>query len=309
MTEITNQTTNERMPGIRKSFYRLTEVYLWILFGLLISLRFVIVANHQNLEFAFREYFWDIIIAVFVTIFPFLHLLIFSEYPLERIRNNRVSRKAGKTDVYTVQNTTVVRERPVNESESHESAQVEGMFIEQRELGMVFNYAKAADYHARKIYNRSGAYLLIGCLIAFAGVLYFGFATAYLHPSGISDKEKFDFSKIFLESYLPRIGTLIFVETIAFFFLKQYRITMEDFRYYEAIKRQRENQYVTLQLLKSYEDKPDLIDKVIDKCAFNENPNRLNKEDTTQFLEAAKLASQEGDIIDKLVEIIKVAKK
>jgi hypothetical protein len=50
---------------------------------------------------------------------------------------------------------------------------------------------------------------------------------------------------------LPRFGILFFIETIAFFFLRQYRTAMDEYRYFEAIKRKREENFVLLCLLAS----------------------------------------------------------
>ena len=48
----------------------------------------------------------------------------------------------------------------------------------------------------------------------------------------------------------PRFGILFFIELIAFFFLRQYKAAMEEFRYYEAIKRQREETLALVAMLK-----------------------------------------------------------
>jgi hypothetical protein len=40
---------------------------------------------------------------------------------------------------------------------------------------------------------------------------------------------------------IPRVAILIFIELMAGFFLRQYRVAMEEYRYFETIQRQREN--------------------------------------------------------------------
>ncbi len=39
---------------------------------------------------------------------------------------------------------------------------------------------------------------------------------------------------------LPGFGILFFIEFVAFFFLRQYRSALDEFRYYDAIRRNRE---------------------------------------------------------------------
>lgn len=57
-----------------------------------------------------------------------------------------------------------------------------------------------------------------------------------------------------LLSITPRLFMLLFIQLLAGFFLKQYRASMEEFRYYEAILRARENQFLSFLIRKNLGD-------------------------------------------------------
>jgi hypothetical protein len=84
---------------------------------------------------------------------------------------------------------------------------------------------------------------------------------------------------------------------------------MEEFRYYEAIKRQRQNQTLIIELSNKFGETDVDFGLIIDKCAFGENPNKLRDKETISVIEASKSINQEADLMDKAVEIIKAIKK
>src|SRR5688572_3181010 len=95
---------------------------------------------------------------------------------------------------------------------------------------------------------------------------------------------------------------------IAFFFLKQFRVMHEEYRYYEAIKRKRQDNYNILPLIEKYHNNPEMIKIVLE--IYNDHSNgKLNKEETTQILETQKIISQESDLLGKFIEFVKEAKE
>ena len=162
-------------------------------------------------------------------------------------------------------------------------------------------YLNQAQEIADKMYLSSRTYLTFGSFIAFVGVI---FLTVSINSVKSDQLKSFAFTGAVLLEYLPRLGIFLFVEAVAFFFLRLYRANMEEYRYYEAIKRQRENQVAILKIVGIYSGNVELMDKIIDKCAFNDNPNKLGQNETTQLLEANKLSSKEADLLDKILEII-----
>lgn len=310
------------------------EIYVWIAFAILVAGRpiYMYIYRGGPSYMMYLEYYVDILLGIIVVIFPFLFKLIFSEFPFQYIRNARIRRfLLSRPDVggfvtrpwiklpATGSESAYTPSSPVTASQRQERA-------DAREEKLIAGYLEASKEIAQNLYTRSGAYLLIGCLIAFAGVLFFYFQTANLHvldtenskevlnTSAGSNKPVQDvlnsiqITRIVFE-YLPRVGTLIFVEAIAFFFLRQYRLMMEEYRYYEAIKRQRENQLAALYLFNGYKESPKLLENIIGFMKFGENPNRLSKEDTTNIIETEKLNSKDFDMAGKLLEFLKAYRK
>ena len=284
---------------------RTVELIIWLIIAAAVAWR-PLITLFQDARFFF-EFYYEFLFGLFVFLFPFLFRLIFGLYPFEYVRRVRQYKMSLEYFMKTEQKI-VSEKRQFENNENYEHIPSEKEKNVYDELQTMLNYLKQSQDISEKIYTRSGVYLLLGCLIAFAGVLFFYFQSAYLHTTLADGTKPFDFSKTLID-YLPRLGTLIFVEAIAFFFLKQYRVTMEEYRYYEAIKRQRENQVAILKIARQYSEKEELIDKLIARCSFNDNPNKLGQNETTQLIEASKVSSQETDLIEKLIEIIKVAKK
>lgn len=299
--------TQQEPPQNRKRlsavYSSMLEIYIWLIIALVVAFRplyFGLLYGFNSRDF-FLDFYTEILFAILAFLFPYLFKLIYDELPFEFLRNrNKKSRAFIKPDLPQED------DYPLNKSK--EESKIEPTEKNIEELHLLDIYLRKSQNVADKIYSRGGAYLLIGCLIAFAGVLFFYFQSINLHNTiKITDKD-FDYSKLLLE-YLPRIGTLIFVEAIAFFFLRQYRQTMEEFRYYEAIKRQRENQYAIFKLVNEYKDKPEIFDKLISYCSFNENPNKLIQGESTAIIEAEKVITKDSEIFDKLIELVKISKK
>ena len=58
------------------------------------------------------------------------------------------------------------------------------------------------------------------------GFWYWSFKNALSKPMGLTE---------FIETAIPRVTILIFIELLAGFFLRQYRIGVEDFKYFFEI--------------------------------------------------------------------------
>lgn len=260
-------------------------------------------------EFLFLDHYTSFLIGLFVFILPFMVKLIFGLYPFEYIRwlryKNMLNQAYETEDEFKHEDKETILFEGNAENELKE---IELDITDNKNETILLTYIRQAKGIADKIYTRGGVYLLVGCLIAFAGVLVFYFQSAGVKAVWGSNSGKFVFTKTILD-YLPRLGTLIFVEAIAFFFLKQYRITMEEFRYYDAIKRQRENQYAILEIVTNTIYTDAMKEKIIAECAFGDNPDKFDATHTRQILEATKAIQQDPDLIDKIIEVIKVSRK
>lgn len=277
------------------------EVIVWVSIAGIISLRFwVKVWNTRGaldkwFVLLFEYYYREILLSAVILLFPFLFLLIFGNYPLAFLRQVR-----AKRDV------------PIS-IESEQTGLNSGGATERREPSTIIVDEKAhsaekfleslADSSRKlseSIYTRAGVYLLIGVLIAFSGLLFFYTQTAAL--AEVKD------IYVLLPHILPRFGILFFIELIAFFFLKQYRTAMDEFRYFEAIKRAREE---TLALVRLIREPLDNIDakEILTRISFYSNAGRLSPGETTELIESKKLDSGDLELLEKVFGMFSILKK
>ena len=142
---------------------------------------------------------------------------------------------------------------------------------------------------------------MIGVLIAFTGLVFFYTQTI---NSGASSKESWLTQ---LGILAPRFGVLFFIEFIAFFFLRQYRSAMEEFRYFEAIQRRREETFALIRFMKEEEGKID-IKLLIESENFFSTAGKLAPGETTELLESRKLTKDEIDIFTRIIEAVSSSK-
>ena len=148
---------------------------------------------------------------------------------------------------------------------------------------------------SQKIYNRSSSYIFMGSLIALIGIIYFSFQSVQILENSMGME--------MLISFIPRIGALVFIELIAFFFLKQYRVTIDDFKYYESIKRQREANLFIFKIHIEDEDlvKKENIESLLKSLELFQNPSLLKANETTESIENRKYSNQELDILNNII--------
>jgi hypothetical protein len=100
---------------------------------------------------------------------------------------------------------------------------------------------------------------------------------------------------------------LFFIEFIAFFFLKQYRIMLEEYRYYEAIKRKRQDNLNLIELIETHKDNLELL-KLLTESISQTVITKLSNGETTEILETQKIVNQDLDIFSKFTDLIKEIK-
>lgn len=176
------------------------------------------------------------------------------------------------------------------------------------------NYIVRSQEAARVAQRRPNALLFVGAIIAAAGLIFFvmtlpgsryGFLDA-TPPSAPDLKSDFWASMIQL---LPRLLMLIFIQVLAGFFLRQYRSSMEDFRYYESILRHREAQYLSYTLRKKMDDKKALL-KFADELLKEQDFGRISKGQSTTVLEAQKAELNEfSTLYEKFASLFARAEK
>lgn len=158
--------------------------------------------------------------------------------------------------------------------------------------------------------RRPNALLLVGTTVAMAGLLFFiltlpDFGFVDVSASGASPAQPEELTERLL-TLLPRLLMLIFIQVLAGFFMRQYRVSMEELRYYEAILRERESQRLSFHIMSNHKEK--ILQDFAKSISTNHDRDtvRLQNGETTVILEAQKLEANEfKGIYGPLFELLK----
>ena len=275
---------NQEVKTKKNLYSRLIELYIWVIVAVLTIIPPFYWSFRQggfDTRF-FIDFYYQFLLAVFILLFPTLFKLIFGQLPFEYIRSKRNSTQDIKIE--SINNSTVIFEK--NDMTENQLSYAEKCILESKSI-------------AERIFSRSGVYLLIGCLIAFTGIsIFYSPLFATITSTDITQR---------LLDYLPRFGALFFIEFIAFFFLKQYRIMLEEYRYYEAIKRKRQDNFNLINLIEKHKGNPEILKIIVEKVNQNTISKMANGE-TTEILETQKIVNQDLDIFSKFTDLIKEIK-
>lgn len=167
-------------------------------------------------------------------------------------------------------------------------------------------YITRSQDAARVAQRRPNALLFVGTIVAVSGLLFFvltlpGSRLGILIPENTNVTAQ-DFWSAGLQ-LLPRLLMLIFIQVLAGFFLRQYRSSMEDFRYYESVLRHREAQYLSYTLRKHLNDKKALL-KFSDDILKDQQFGLLARGQTTASLEAQRAEANEfGSLYERFANL------
>jgi hypothetical protein len=280
---------------------RVIEIYLWIFAAFVVAggIFFDIYAEHAtSLEVVSARYV-DLLLAFATFFFPWVFRLIFGALPLESLRRKRAQRQL-ETPARPAETQTT--------AEIHEAEiRVLSDALSTDELSsspatkLFAYYAASSRKLSQSIYSRAGVYLLVGVFVAFSGLAFFYVQTAQFAPSSLVGMG-------LLVTLAPKFGILFFIELVAFFFLRQYRAAMDEFRYYEAIKRNREE---TLALIRIAHDNGKPIDPIdlVKNQSFFSKAGVLEKNQTSEIVESRKLEKNELDLLEKVIDVVSRSKK
>jgi len=272
-----------------------SEYFLWLILAGLVSGRFLLALVETPSDMVvdtISRYYFDLLLGVLVTIFPLLFLQIFGSTPLQAFRE--MKRKSGKEGMVIHGDNNIIH--MPEESKAGSKAKE----FDSEISAYLHRLTKDSEDLAQKIYNRSGVYLIFGVLIAFSGIFYFSFQS-------LSISGEMEIGPLLI-SLAPRFGILFFIEIIAFFFLKQYRAAMDEFRHYESVKRSRESQ-LSIYLMATETFSESDFTKVVDKINFFEDVGRLSNRETTELIELNKQNNVEIEALKEIVkDVIKAGK-
>lgn len=277
--------------------YGIIEFYLWTAISLAVGGRIIFFSIYSSSDFTktLMEFYSDAILAFLIFIFPIFFKLIFGLLPLELIRKSREIKSK-----FTLRKADALP--PTNNFKTLRNEKINELDAPTNETGnnLILQYAENSRSLAQGIYVRSGVYLLVGVLVAFSGLAFF-----YTQTGGILIPT--DPSSLLL-SLAPKFGMLFFIEFVAFFFLRQYRSAMDEFRYYESVARKREEVSALIKLTSDSESKIEIMD-LIRNDSFFSKANTLSKNETTEIIEARKLEKGEIDLLEKVVDTLAKAKR
>lgn len=175
-------------------------------------------------------------------------------------------------------------------------------------------YVRRSQEAARIAQRRPNALLFVGTIVALAGLIFFvltlpGSRFGVLMPEGAAANiTTQDFWPVGLQ-LLPRLLMLIFIQVLAGFFLRQYRTSMEDFRYYESVLRYREAQYLSYTLRKRMNDERALA-KFADELLKEQKIGLLARGQTTTVIETQRAEQNEfTTLYEKLAGLINRAQR
>lgn len=280
---------------------RMVEIYLWALVSIAALSRFLIdvLTRQENFIEVIYARSFDLFLSFCIILFPLIFRQVFGRFPLESLRRLRAQRQRENADssgnphqAITADNAEIII---LSDSLSAET------LASSSAIKLFSYYSSTSRKLSQNIYSRAGIYLLTGVLVAFSGLVFFYIQTADRGFQDTSLTER-------IAEMAPRFGILIFIELIAFFFLRQYRSAMDEFRYFEAIKRCREE---TLALMRIAEDAGLLINPIewINSGSFFSKAGVIQKEQSSEIIESRKLEKNELDLLEKILDTLSRGKK
>ena len=117
----------------------------------------------------------------------------------------------------------------------------------------------------------------------------------------ITDKVKI------LTHYLPRLSLIIFIEIFAFFFLKLYKATLSDIKYFNNEKTNVDFKLISLKTALNIGDS-ETIKIILQELVKTERNFKLSQNESTVELEKIKNETTNNQILSQLIEKIKFQK-
>lgn len=278
-----------------RAFPASAELVIWLIvpFALIMRIIMFLPFDSSAIKYLLGDFYWDVIISTFLIVFPVFFRQIFASFPLDFLLKGKVS---GYQSMVHVGGDYYASAAVVGEADIESRKGTE--FSNGNEL--LYFHAESSRGLAKGMYGRSGVYLLLGVFVAFSGLVFFYTQTAALNVST-------DVGNLLL-LLAPKFGILFFIEFVAFFFLRQYRSAMDEFRYYESIARRREEVRALIILSAESQQKIELMDLIKNDSYFSK-VSALEKDQSTEILEARKLEKGELELLEKVVDTLAKMKR
>lgn len=292
----------------KEKLNRVFEFYIWCAFSLLffVGIFFDILVNGYSAVRAIEKRYLEVLLSFFVFVFPLVFRLVYGYLPLESLRKARAEKiinsptqKTKKEERYPEEvNKEEIKRVQVSLLSSNMSR---SQLSQANSLELISSFLIVSRNLSQSLYGRSGLYLMVGVFIGFSGLAFF-----YTQTVNLSINSSLGIESLF---YLaPKFGILFFIEIVAFFFLRQYRSAMDEFRYYESIKRNREESLIILRLLIENEIKIDHKD-LANIGIFSSKIGILDKDEKSEIVESRKLEKNEIDLLEKVLDLVSKSKR
>lgn len=284
---------------------------MWLALGLVVAGRFIIVVVNSTPDYFFlalTDFYLEVLLAIVLIVFPFLYDVTFGVLPLQHVAERRRLRPSDTSAGIVIG----AREGSPAKTADDQLTSVSGdqqLRPVLRSENLLANYAAMSSRIADGLYKRAGVYLILGVLIAFSGLFFFYTQTSPRIAASTNlvrlDKPASSLGILSerLADLAPRFGILFFIEFVAFFFLRQYRSAMDEFRYFEAIKRSREEMLV-LAVMAMESKLPIDFGKVVESGRFFSSAGKLAPGESTELLETRKLTKDELALFEQIVATI-----
>jgi Putative DNA-binding domain len=145
---------------------------------------------------------------------------------------------------------------------------------------MLAAVSERARFLANRMESRTNTYMIVGVFMGLCGMLFW-FLSLRNVLSGQTTLTQF------IEVAIPRVTILLFIELLAGFFLRQYRIGVEDFKYFFEIEQSADWKRISHRILKEAQEPAALV-TLASTLITNLGPTKLGPGESTPALETIK---------------------
>ena len=263
---------------------RLLEFATWtFLFCMIVSFYFMQFIKGAPLSYILQDSPF-LYLGILLYIFILFYYLTFAQFPMESLRNSfqqkreedlkqEELRSVRKKESQEKEIVSFIKEELISQQQEKEIYSVEKPDI------LLQNLINDSNQLSKKIHKRAISYLLAGITTAIIGIIFFYFQIwKFFEMKDITD---------IISQTISRVGFLVFVESFAIFFLKQYRTSMEEFKYFDEIKRNREETLLILRIAQQQKKNLDFF-KLIESYQLHKSVGKLKDNETTESIESKK---------------------
>jgi len=140
--------------------------------------------------------------------------------------------------------------------------------------------------------------LVIGTLTTICAIIALGYEV-------FNNELEFSNTTKVLSHYIPRLSIVIFVEIFAFFFLKLYKATLSDIKYFNNEKTNIDFKIISLKTALNMEDEK-VIQIMLEELIKTERNFKLGKDESTVELEKIKNNTTNNQILAQLLEKLNI---